>query len=82
MFFFYTKMPYYVFKHYSGVIYLYMFLTVSPVCMFYDANNVNEKKNQKRSTCICTIHCIYMNQNHLKAINENVLYLSTFCCNI
>lgn len=69
MFFFYTKMPYYVFKHYSGVIYLYMFLTVSPVCMFYDANN--EKKNQKRSTCICTIHCIYMYQNHSKAINEN-----------
>lgn len=80
MFFFYTEMPYYVFKHYSGVIYLYMFLTVSPVCMFYDANN--EKKPQKRSTCICTIHCIYMYQNHLKAINENVLYLSTFCSSI
>lgn len=46
MFFFYTKMPYYVFKHYSGVIYLYMFLTVSPVCMFYDANNEKNKKTQ------------------------------------
>lgn len=44
MFFFYIKMLYYVFKYYSGVIYLYMFLTVLLVCMFYDVNNEKNKK--------------------------------------
>lgn len=59
MFFFYTKMPYYVFKHYSGVIYLYMFLTVSPVCMFYDANNVNEKKKTKNVAHVFVQYIVY-----------------------
>lgn len=57
MFFFYTKMPYYVFKHYSGVIYLYMFLTVSPVCMFYDANN--EKKKTKNVAHVFVQYIVY-----------------------